>query len=213
MQEIMNHWLYIYPKKLSNCAVPTVLDWIGLEELKCSSRGVWLAFSLFDPVHFQFRLWYHMFGSDIGSLNIYYRTGVGAYLTPLFSRSGHTNDYWELADVAVTSDYNFQVKLCLFVASFISFFFFLLSILLFAVFLCLFLLFACYFPSLVFFFLPFFLFLSSFSPFSLVSILRYFSSCFLLSCSVFPYSIIVFLITGVHYLHLFLDFVYFVLLI
>nr|XP_054757007.1 MAM and LDL-receptor class A domain-containing protein 1-like [Lytechinus pictus] len=72
---------------------------------------------LFSPAYQQvnqnrycrFRVWYHMFGSDLGTFNIYYRVGIGAYLTPLFSKTGHSNDYWELADVEVTSDLNFQI--------------------------------------------------------------------------------------------------------
>ncbi|XP_030849653.1 MAM and LDL-receptor class A domain-containing protein 2 [Strongylocentrotus purpuratus] len=72
---------------------------------------------LFSPAYQQvnqntycrFRVWYHMFGDDIGTFNIYFRVGVGAYLTSLFSKTGHSNDYWELADVEVTSDLNFQI--------------------------------------------------------------------------------------------------------
>nr|XP_054757008.1 MAM and LDL-receptor class A domain-containing protein 2-like [Lytechinus pictus] len=72
---------------------------------------------LFSPAYQQvnqnrycrFRVWYHMFGSDLGTFKIYYRVGIGAYLTPLFSKTGHSNDYWELADVEVTSDLNFEI--------------------------------------------------------------------------------------------------------
>ncbi|XP_041467512.1 MAM and LDL-receptor class A domain-containing protein 1-like [Lytechinus variegatus] len=59
----------------------------------------------------RFRLWYHMFGSNMGTLNIFMKTSIGGYMTTLFTKTGHSNDYWELADVdlTVSGSTNFQV--------------------------------------------------------------------------------------------------------
>eukprot|EP00057_Strongylocentrotus_purpuratus_P018000 XP_011672474.1 PREDICTED: MAM and LDL-receptor class A domain-containing protein 1 [Strongylocentrotus purpuratus] len=59
----------------------------------------------------RFRLWYHMFGSNMGTLNVFMRTSIGGYMTTLFTKTGHSNDYWELADVDLpaSGSPNFQV--------------------------------------------------------------------------------------------------------
>ncbi|XP_041460944.1 MAM and LDL-receptor class A domain-containing protein 2-like [Lytechinus variegatus] len=57
------------------------------------------------------RIWYHMFGRDMGTLNIYLRTNIGGYMDLIFTKTGHSNDYWELANLALldAGSTNFQV--------------------------------------------------------------------------------------------------------
>ena len=53
-----------------------------------------------------------MFGEDMGTLTVFARTAVGGYMPVLFTKTGHSNDYWELADadVPVDGSQNFQVN-------------------------------------------------------------------------------------------------------
>ncbi|XP_041467549.1 MAM and LDL-receptor class A domain-containing protein 1-like [Lytechinus variegatus] len=57
------------------------------------------------------RIWYHMYGRDMGTLNIYLRTNIGGYMTLLFTKNWYSNDYWELANLALLDEGspNFQV--------------------------------------------------------------------------------------------------------
>ncbi|XP_072163102.1 MAM and LDL-receptor class A domain-containing protein 1-like [Diadema setosum] len=72
---------------------------------------------LISPVHqasgsdCRFRTWYHMFGVDMGTLNIFARTSIGGYMNILWTKTGHSNDYWELVDVGIPSSItsNFQI--------------------------------------------------------------------------------------------------------
>nr|XP_054757464.1 MAM and LDL-receptor class A domain-containing protein 1-like [Lytechinus pictus] len=52
-----------------------------------------------------------MYGRDMGTLNIYLRTNIGGYKTLLFTKNWYSNDYWELASLALLDEgsSNFQV--------------------------------------------------------------------------------------------------------
>ena len=51
--------------------------------------------------------WYHMYGADIGSLNIYLTTPTG---TPLWNRTGNQNNVWRHGRVTLQSNSSFSVS-------------------------------------------------------------------------------------------------------
>ena len=55
------------------------------------------------------RFYYHMFGSDIGSLNVYTRPCNGCAETLVYSRSGDVGNFWDRAEVTLRSAVPFQV--------------------------------------------------------------------------------------------------------
>ncbi|RNA19406.1 MAM and LDL-receptor class A domain-containing 2-like, partial [Brachionus plicatilis] len=54
------------------------------------------------------RIFYHMFGSTMGSLNIYLRTSIGNEKI-LFTRNRESGNYWERADIKILSSSPFDV--------------------------------------------------------------------------------------------------------
>ena len=56
------------------------------------------------------RFYFHMFGSDIGSLNVYTRPCNGCVETLVFSRSGNVGNYWDRAEAVLKSTVPFQVR-------------------------------------------------------------------------------------------------------
>lgn len=56
-----------------------------------------------------FQFWYHMYGQDIGTLNVYVKSPSGKPGVPVWLRSGDRGNIWKIAQVAVTSSSNFQV--------------------------------------------------------------------------------------------------------
>ncbi|XP_066300039.1 MAM and LDL-receptor class A domain-containing protein 2-like [Branchiostoma lanceolatum] len=61
------------------------------------------------PPGCQLRFWYHMYGRNIDTLNVYMRTQINGPLTTLWSKTGQQGDEWWLAYVDISSDANFQV--------------------------------------------------------------------------------------------------------
>ena len=55
-----------------------------------------------------FQFWYHMYGSDINTLNIFIKTGSSIGI-PVWSRSGDRGNVWKIAQVPVTTTSNFKV--------------------------------------------------------------------------------------------------------
>ncbi|EDO47788.1 predicted protein [Nematostella vectensis] len=55
------------------------------------------------------RLYYHMLGSDIGSLNVYTRPCNGCVMTQVFSKSGEVGNFWERTEVTLTATTPFQI--------------------------------------------------------------------------------------------------------
>ena len=55
-----------------------------------------------------FQFWYHMYGSDIDTLNVYIKTGSNISI-PVWSRSGNRGDLWKISQVPVTTTVNFNV--------------------------------------------------------------------------------------------------------
>ncbi|CAI9725294.1 and LDL-receptor class A domain-containing 2-like [Octopus vulgaris] len=55
------------------------------------------------------RFFYHMNGFQMGTLNVYTRTSVLGKYKKLWTKTGHVADYWERADVKLTSNQKFQV--------------------------------------------------------------------------------------------------------
>lgn len=55
-----------------------------------------------------FQFWYHMYGQDIGSLNVYIKTG-GNLSNPLWTRSGNRGNVWKVTQVSITASSSFNV--------------------------------------------------------------------------------------------------------
>ena len=56
------------------------------------------------------RFYFHMFGPDIGSLNVYTRPCNGCAETLVYSRSGNVGNFWDRAEVILKSTVPFQVR-------------------------------------------------------------------------------------------------------
>lgn len=56
------------------------------------------------------RFYFHMFGSDIGSLNVYTRPCNGCAETLVYTRTGNVGNFWDRAEVALPSTVPFQVS-------------------------------------------------------------------------------------------------------
>lgn len=54
------------------------------------------------------QFYYHMYGSDMGTLNVYTRTG-NANGNPIWRKTGNQGNRWLKAQVTVTSQANWQV--------------------------------------------------------------------------------------------------------
>ena len=48
-------------------------------------------------------LYYHMYGEDVDTLNIWMRTNHGGPLKKLWSKTGNVGNWFERADVAVSA--------------------------------------------------------------------------------------------------------------
>lgn len=55
-----------------------------------------------------FQFWYHMYGQDIGSLNVYIKTG-GNLSNPLWTRSGNRGNVWKVTQVSITASSSFNI--------------------------------------------------------------------------------------------------------
>ena len=55
-----------------------------------------------------FQFWYHMYGNDIDTLNVYVKTGSSISI-PVWSRSGNRGDLWKISQVPLTATVNFNV--------------------------------------------------------------------------------------------------------
>lgn len=55
------------------------------------------------------RFWYHMFGSHIGSLNVYSRTAVNGQMKTLLTLSGSQGDAWRRAEIPLSSSTPIQI--------------------------------------------------------------------------------------------------------
>ncbi|XP_033104873.1 MAM and LDL-receptor class A domain-containing protein 2-like [Anneissia japonica] len=62
-----------------------------------------------NPGNCHFRFWFHMYGENIDTLNVYSRNAVNGPVTLLWSRSGHVGDYWERVDLDLRSNNDFQI--------------------------------------------------------------------------------------------------------
>ena len=57
------------------------------------------------------RFYYHMFGADIGSLNVYTRPCNGCAETLVYTRSGNIGNFWDRAEMVLLSTVPFQVRM------------------------------------------------------------------------------------------------------
>ncbi|CAF3694948.1 unnamed protein product, partial [Didymodactylos carnosus] len=59
----------------------------------------------------EFRFFYHLYGSEIGVLNVYTRTTVGGSMNKLWSKDYEVGDFWVRADLRLMGGEPFQVVL------------------------------------------------------------------------------------------------------
>lgn len=57
-----------------------------------------------------FRFWYHLYGSSIGTLNVYLRQS-NTLTKNLWSRAGDFGNFWRYGHVTISSEVEFQVAL------------------------------------------------------------------------------------------------------
>ena len=60
-----------------------------------------------------FQFWYHMYGNDIGRLNVYIKIGAN-YGIPAWTRAGNRGNVWKVAQVPITTTSNFNVRALVF---------------------------------------------------------------------------------------------------
>ena len=65
--------------------------------------------SCFFLILHQIRFYYHMFGVNIGTLNVYLRDTINGPVQNLWSKSGNVGDYYERTEVILYWDKPFQV--------------------------------------------------------------------------------------------------------
>nr|XP_054750330.1 MAM and LDL-receptor class A domain-containing protein 1-like [Lytechinus pictus] len=69
---------------------------------------------LFSPIYLDtdmecLRFWYHMFGDNLGQLNIYIEDQVTQEVgNPLFTRSGPSDDSWRFGQVSISSSHRYK---------------------------------------------------------------------------------------------------------
>lgn len=56
------------------------------------------------------QFWYHMYGSSIGSLNIYVKTGTAYPGRQMWTRSGNQGNQWLIGQVSITTSSGFNVS-------------------------------------------------------------------------------------------------------
>ena len=70
-----------------------------------------LASAVFKPTSTcQLRFFYHMYGSHIGTLNVYTRTSTSGPLARIWTKTGNQGDKWLKATARVSVSQNFQVS-------------------------------------------------------------------------------------------------------
>jgi hypothetical protein len=57
----------------------------------------------------ELRFFYHLYGSDIGALNVYVRESIGGFETPLLNKTRELGDFWERADLKINTNSMFQI--------------------------------------------------------------------------------------------------------
>jgi hypothetical protein len=62
-----------------------------------------------QSVSCEMRLYYHMYGKNIGSLNVYLRSGVGGNEQVLIKKQGEVGNYWERIDLLIDYTNPFQI--------------------------------------------------------------------------------------------------------
>ena len=55
------------------------------------------------------QFYYHMYGNDMGSLNIYIRNPVTKVKSKIFTKSGNQGDQWYLGTVTIATVCKYQV--------------------------------------------------------------------------------------------------------
>lgn len=71
-----------------------------------------------------FQFWYHMYGQDIGTLNVYMQIGQNLGI-PVWTRSGNRGNVWKVTQVSITTSSSFNVCALYFICfKFNSFVFF-----------------------------------------------------------------------------------------
>ena len=60
-----------------------------------------------------FQFWYHMYGNDIGRLNVYIKIGAN-FGIPVWTRAGNRGNVWKVAQVPITTTSNFNVRALVF---------------------------------------------------------------------------------------------------
>ena len=55
-----------------------------------------------------FQFWYHMYGQDIGQLNVYIKTGANIS-NPSWTRSGDRGNVWKITQISITTSSSFNV--------------------------------------------------------------------------------------------------------
>lgn len=74
-----------------------------------TARIISAVFAATSSKQCQLRFWYHMYGYDVGALNVYTRTYVGGPLTKIWSQNGEKGDEWLRAKVPLSVTQPFQV--------------------------------------------------------------------------------------------------------
>ena len=64
-----------------------------------------------DPSIYCVDFWYHMYGADQGSLNVYIKPAGGDLGTPYWTRSGTLDDNWYRGNFPISSLQEFQVSI------------------------------------------------------------------------------------------------------
>lgn len=55
-----------------------------------------------------FQFWYHMYGQDIGQLNVYIKTNANLS-NALWTRSGNRGNVWKITQISITTSSSFNV--------------------------------------------------------------------------------------------------------
>ena len=86
-----------------------LLDMKTAAKAKSTSRVISSVFFPTTDGSCQFRFWYHMYGDQIGQLNIYTRTFIDGILKLLWSSNGERGDQWLRTKIQLRIPQNFQV--------------------------------------------------------------------------------------------------------